>query len=191
MVRTLSVLSLISAGVLANAATLATFNDPAANGSTPLFSVDSSSMSGSWNGTGLNLVLSLTGVTYNDVKMSMASVSRTGNTVGSGSVVFYTNTVNDPIFKVDFSGGTVFEPFGFGASFVSNQGVSFSGSALSGQPPLTNGQFAFSFANPVVNGGTTTYTSAFTSSADPVPEPATLGLLGLAGAALARRRKSV
>ncbi|ARU42143.1 hypothetical protein CCB80_13725 [Armatimonadetes bacterium Uphvl-Ar1] len=60
----------------AQAVTIATHFDPAANGSTPLFFVNpSTSVSGSWMGTGLTLHVPVANLTFNDVKMDMALVT--------------------------------------------------------------------------------------------------------------------
>lgn len=172
----------------AQAVTIATHQDPALNGTTPLFSTTASQVSASWLGTGLTLDVPVASVTFNDVNMVMESVSRAGGSLGAGTVKFYTSDVNNPVFQVDFSGGSIFEPFGVGGSFIAQQDVTFSGSAVAGML-FDNEQFAFSFANPVVGANSNTYTASFTSSADVVPEPATMMVLGLVAAAAARRKR--
>ncbi len=186
-----SVLAAILVGAVASAqaVTIATHDDPALNGTTPLFFAAPSSISGSWTGTGLTLEIPVVPVSFTDVKMDMGSVTRAGNVLGAGTVKFYTTDINNPIFQVDFNAGTIFEPFGIGASFVSAQDVTFSGSAVSSLS-FENEQFAFSFANPVNFGNDgNSYTASFTSSADVVPEPASMAILGLGVAALARRKR--
>ncbi|ARU42142.1 hypothetical protein CCB80_13720 [Armatimonadetes bacterium Uphvl-Ar1] len=68
--------------------------------------------------------------------------------------------------------------------------MTFSGSAVAGYV-FDNEQFSFSFANPVSFGNDgVSYTASFTSSADVVPEPATMAVLGLGLAAFARRKRN-
>lgn len=176
----------------AQAVTIATHFDPAANGSTPLFFVNpSTSVSGSWAGTGLTLHVPVANLTFNDVKMDMALVTASSpGVLNSGTVKFYTTSIANPIFQVDFNSASIFAPFGFGGSFVSGQNVTFSGSAVAGYV-FDNEQFSFSFANPVSFGNDgVSYTASFTSSADVVPEPATMVVLGLGLAAFARRKRN-
>ena len=172
----------------AQAVTIATHDDPALNASTPVFSTTASAVSASWMGTGLTLEVPVASLVFNDVKMEMASVNRVGNTLGPGAVKFYTSDANNPIFQVNFTSASVFEPFGVGGSFIAQQDVSFSGSAVDGML-FDNEQFAFSFANPVIGQNGNTYTASFTSSADVVPEPASMLILGLGAAALAKRKR--
>ncbi|MFM9871924.1 MAG: PEP-CTERM sorting domain-containing protein [Fimbriimonadaceae bacterium] len=186
--KTLFTAVIIGAVASAQAVTIATHQDPALNGTTPLFFASAGAVSGSWTGTGLTLTVPVTAQTFNNVKMDMASVTRVGNTLGAGTVKFYTSDINNPIFRVDFAAGSIFEPFGLGASFASSQGVNFSGSAVSALT-FTNKQFAFSFANPVSSQNGNSYTASFTSSADVVPEPASMAILGLGVASLARRKR--
>jgi len=186
--RTILTGILVGAIASAQAVTIATHQDPALNGTTPLFNVTAGSVTGSWIGTGLTLDLPVSASVFSDVKMDMASVTRVGNTLGAGTVKFFTSDINAPIFQVDFNGGTIFEPFGVGASFISAQDVTFSGSAVNSLQ-FDNEQFAFSFANPVSGQNGNSYTASFTSSADVVPEPASMAILGLGVAALARRKR--
>lgn len=173
----------------AQAVTIATHDDPALTGATPMFQTSASQVSGSWLGTGLTLELPVVSQTFTDVFMVMDPVTRTGGSLGAGTVKFYTTDVNNPVFQVDFTSGSIFEPFGLGGSFIAQQDVTFSGSAVTGML-FDNEQFSFSFANPVSLGqGSNSYTASFTSSADVVPEPATMLVVGLAAAAAARRKR--
>lgn len=185
-----STIALCAFAVSAQAVTIATFDDPAPDGSTPMFTATDSVVSASWTGTGLTLLIPYASTSFSDVQMSMASVSRSGTDLGAGMVVFYTNDINNPIFTMSFDSGTIIEPFTAGSSEINADNVTFGGSALTGLDPLENEQFAFSFANPTGLGGQTrTYTSAMTSSADAVPEPATMALVAFGAAAVAARRR--
>lgn len=175
----------------ANAVTIATHDDPALSGATPLFFVSpgaNGTVTGSWTGNGLTLVVPVTSQSFSNVKMQMNSVTKTGNALGAGNVVFYTTNASNPLFRIDFSSASIFQPFGLGGSYIEGNNVTFSGSAVSSLQ-FQNAQFAFSFANPVQTPNGNTYTASFTSSADVVPEPATMAVAGLALAALAKRKR--
>lgn len=178
----------------ANAITIAAFSNPSA-GSPPLFTVTSTTVDASWLSTGLTLnVPGGVGGPYTDVKMQLdAPVTRSGITLGAGTFRFWTTDINNPIFTMTFDGGTIVEPFVGGASEFSGNVISFGGSAVPNAGNFVNEQFAFSFANPTnMGGGVHTYTASMDSSADVVPEPATLTLLaaGLAGFVVRRKRSS-
>lgn len=173
-------------GTTANAFTLATFDDPS-NGSVPMFTVTGSSVSGSWLGSGLNLKIPATSSIYNNVKMDMASVTRTGTNLGSGMVSFWDTDQNNPLFTISFDSAVIFEPFGTAGSYLNSNNVTFGGSAIASLGVLDEEQFSFSFANPTSGQNGNTYTASMTSSA--VPEPASMIALGLGLAALGARRK--
>ena len=187
--RKIAIFAVLSLAVGAQALTIATHDDPAFGPSTPLFTVTGSSVSGSWTGTGLTLDLPVVATSLNNMKMSMSAVTRAGGTLGAGVVKFYSTNINAPEFQVNFVSGSIFEPFGFGGSFLSGNGVTFSGSAISSLGAMSNQQFSFSFANPVISTNGNTYTASFTSSADVVPEPVSVIAVGALAAAVARRRR--
>lgn len=107
--------------------------------------------------------------------------------MGAGSVNFYTSDPSTPFFTITFSGGTFLNPSSSGSSELQGYSVDFAGPDVPG--PLFNEVFSFSLTNASTVGNTVTYTSSFTSSADIVPEPATVLFLGTGIAALAARRK--
>lgn len=174
----------------ANAFTVATFADPAVDGTTPLFSLNGNVLSGAWNGTGLLLQTPvLPAPDFPDATFIMSPLVATPINaslamVGAGSIQFFDN-LNQPILLIAFDSGLLTTAVSFGASDFIGQNVTFSGSLL-GQP-VTDEAFAFSFANPVAIPGGWTATAAFTSSA--VPEPATLAFFLLGGLPLLRTRR--
>lgn len=182
-------LAVLCVGAVAQAQsfTVATFSDPSNDPNSPLFTATSADVVGSWLGTGLDLVIPETSTTYNDVKMNMDSVSRTGTALGSGMISFWDTDMNNPLFTIEFEEAVILEPFFASASFIEGQDVTFGGSAIASLQPLSAEQFSFSFANPFAGQGFNTYTASMTSSA--VPEPASMIALGLGVAALASRKK--
>lgn len=169
----------------AGAEVIATFDDPAADSSTPLFAFDALSMelSGAWSLPGLTL--ETIGGVFNDVTFSMgpSSVDLFGG-VSAGQIEFFDGAAS--ILVITFDSGQL-NPTTFGATeFLATNVVSFSGSVL--PLPVENESFAFAFANQVdIGGGGFTATASFTSSADVVPEPATLVSLVLSGFLCCRR----
>ena len=196
MKRLLALTSLVCAGAFAHAGTIATFFDPAADASTPLFVFDTATniLTGSWTGTGLNVQTPglIGGGAVNNAKFSTSAIALTNVpstdiwTGGAGQFRFYTDDINNPFLVVDFTGATLFSPLNFGASEFSGSIVNMSGPNV--PTGLTNEQFSFSLANPAVSGNLRTYTASFTSSA--VPEPASMVALGLGLAALLRRKRA-
>ena len=198
MKKVLLIAMIVSGAVASQASfTLATNTDPSPSGATPLFAWDqgNNTLSGSWTGNGLDLQTPgfIGGGVVNNAHFVMNSVALTVvipnvlYMMGAGTVNYYTNDVNNPFFTITFSGGTFLNPFTAGASQINGNVIAFSGPNV--PSPLTNQQFSYSFANPVTNGGVTSYTSAFTSSADIVPEPVSMIALGTGLVALVSRRK--
>lgn len=192
--KTLSALAAAAAVAAAHAETIATFADPSPDGSAPLFHFVSAApgsgvLSGGWSGTGLLLQTpGLAAPDFGDARFTMDPVAATGGpfvwTLGAGSVEFR-DSADALLFTISFTSGTLTSPVGAGASDFAGNGVTFAGPII---PPLFfNEAFAFSFANPVGTFDNYTVTSSFTSSADRIPQPATLALLLLGGLALRRR----
>lgn len=176
--------------------TLATFSDPS-QGTPFLFKWDTvnNTLSGSWTGTGLTLQTPgfSGGGQVNNATFSMANVSLTTvlpnvlYTMGAGSVNFLDSS-NNNVMTMTFAGGTFLNPLNAGGASSQGNAVTFSGPNVPAN--LTNESFAFSFANPTTVGTDVFYTGSFTSSADVVPEPASILLLGAGVAAFIRRRKN-
>jgi hypothetical protein len=185
--------------VAAQAVTIATHADPSPTGTPSVFTVDTvaNTVSASWMGAGLNLELPFLPMTSANLKLSMVPVTITSTVVvgpltirnlGAGEIRYYDTDINNPIFQINFDSAQVVEPAAASAADLTGNNVSFSGSALVGQV-LTNESMAYSFSNREVSGTNVNYTAAFTSSADVVPEPATMIAVGGAIAAFMVRRK--
>lgn len=188
------ILSCILAAVLlgavppANASvTVAAFSDPAVDGTTPLFTRIGNTLSGGWSGhpsLSLDLHVPITGQTWPNSTFTMTPLTiGTGGVLSAGTIWFY-NAAATLVLRIDFDAATLYAPFGWGASFMAMQDVTFSGPGI--PTNLVDEQFAFSFANPVQVPGGITWTASFTSSA--IPEPASLMVLATGMALLARRR---
>ncbi len=185
---------ILSCGLTPAAAvvTIATFADPAADGSTPLFTVDlvGDLITGGWDG--LTLEIPYSGNTYNDVLFTMTDVTYlgglSGGDTGGGTIKFFGVDPINPLIQIDFDSAHV-TPFGFGAMLYFDN-VTISGSEIGGS--LGGGSFAFGFGNQTPLSGDWnngyTATASFTSSA--IPEPATIILLGTAGIWVFRRKKA-
>ncbi len=194
----LAALAAVAGSVLAAPAlattTVAAFSDPTAGSPapTPLFAFDGATLTGGWSGSGLTLN-TLAG-SYSNVHFTVTPLAATpvfGTIfVLTGGAISFTDAFSNPLLQITFNSGQLVTPSGFGASDFVGQGVTFSGPILSGFASVSNETFAFSFANPTGTPTNYTATASFTSSADVVvPAPASVGLLGLAGLALARRRR--
>jgi hypothetical protein len=195
-----AVVVLLSCGLTqASATTIATFADPAASGSTPLFTVNlvNDIITGGWldSQTGLDLIIfGDSGNPFEDAFFTMTDVDYSGGIMGGdtgeGTIKFFADnqdTSTTPLIQIHFNKGHV-TPFSFGAMFYFDD-VTITGSEITGS--LTDASFAFGFGNqtPLSGGWNNGYTAtaSFTSSA--VPEPATIILLGTAGIFVFTRKK--
>ncbi len=183
----LAIASLYLSAQPANGDTIATFADPASDGSTPLFTLSGSTLSGGWSDTGLDLVTPISGDEFPDATFTMTdlTVLDTEGTLSGGTIEFFDN-VGGLILQIGFDSGQLFAPFGFGASTLVGHNVSFSGPIITF--PLEEELFSFSFANQITTPDGFTWTAAFTSSA--IPEPATLTLLVVGALTLGSRRRA-
>jgi len=198
--------------------TIATFADPSKNSSSPLFKVDFNSMklTGGWSDdkNGLTLKIPYGGLTFANAWFDMNEVAITfkatlpgvgvfGQT-GPGRVNFYQdgNSTNQ-LVVVDFNSGFV-SAYSFGAkeTLFTGENVRITCSQITGT--LSQEQFSFGFVNLAHLSDSTSWndgftaTAAFTSSAvpvsvpgPPIPEPATICLLGLGALSLLRRKRGV
>lgn len=184
----------------AKADTIATFDDPAIDGATPLFTVDfrpaQMTLSGGWaNGnTGLLLHIPYSGNNFTDAWFEMTDVqiiNTFGDTLG-GEINFYENgDSTTPLITINFESGHVgYSNFGADDIFAAD-GVEFSGSEIPLGLFSEEQIFTFTFANSAKLSGSWnngfTATAAFASSA--IPEPATICLLGLGTLSLIKRKK--
>ena len=198
-----------------NSFLVATFADPALDSSTPLFTVvygTSGSVTGGWGDDQPGLDLEVPIINSNpfidaffEVSPLLYNGDATGGTTGAGTIKFF-NDGDDPgtatpLVRIDFDSAQVNPGSLYGDNLFQFNNVDITVDGYSGV--LEQEQFSFGFANkvfidppsPVGTMGALmtvdpigfTATAAFTSSA--VPEPITLGLLGLGSLVLLRRRR--
>lgn len=182
-----------------HAITMVTFADPAADGSTPLFQLDStnnpSMFTGGWSGTGLTLetpglpIPDLADATFSMTPLVATPVFQSPAisawTLPQGTIQFFDSS-SALVLQIDFDSAVLSIPFGFGANeFSGFSNVTFSGPSV--PAGLTQEGFGFSFANPVAAGNVLSVTASFTSSA--VPEPMTLLVLAMGLPVLLVRRR--
>jgi len=210
----IAILVILSCGLAQATVTIATFADPSEDSDNPLFTIDFSNMklNGGWadDKTGLILEIPYSGYTidignaFENAWFDMTEVTITSTVMipdfgtfgqtGSGEINFYEDgNSTDPLVVIDFESGLVSQ-YSFGADEIfTAENVTITGSKITGT--LSEEKFTFGFANLAYLTGSTdwndgfTATASFTSSA--VPEPATIGLLGLGALSLLRRKRSV
>lgn len=185
-----------AAAATAHGSTIATFADPTTGPAPSLFQWNAvtSTLTGGWSGTGLNLLTPSTSAPdYADAKFTVSPLVATSTFMGialfgAGSIDF-TDSANNLVFKIEFDSAMMTSSLSFGGSDFVGFNVRFSGSLL--DFPTQNEAFAFSFANPVSTQTGFTVTSSFTSSADQiVPAPGAMALMGLGGLLAIRRKRN-
>lgn len=180
--------------------TVATFDDPSANASNPLFEVNLTTdlVTAGWDDSQTNLDLDVvySGNVFNNAFFEMTPVTYTGGltggTTGGGTIEFWPDggDVNDPLIQIDFDSANIsLTSFGALDLFIAD-GVTITGTEI--DLPLTDEAFSFGFANQQILPGQDGYTAtaAFTCSATVIPEPATIALLAGGLMILARKRSS-
>lgn len=172
-------------------ATILTFADPAGGGDTPLFQLSGGMLTGGWSGAGLTLETpGLSAPNYPNAKFTFSPVAVMGMapflTLGAGSINFF-DSMNNPLATITFSGGILTDALGFGSSQFAGFDVEFTGPIMEGTP--SQEAFSFSFANQEGTPDDYMATASFTSSANNVPSPASVALLGVGMLLVTRRRR--
>ena len=181
-----------------SAETIATFADPALDGSTPLFSLVGNQLSGGWSGPNLDLLTpglpvtpNISNATFTMTPLTATLIATDFYSLNAGEIKFF-DASNTLVFDITFQSATLATNIGIGASDLALQDVSFAAPLEAPTTTFSNERFAFSFANDVVlpQDGKT-WTASFTSSSTVIPEPASAGLLAGGGVliGLLRRRR--
>lgn len=175
---------------------IAYFDDPSGQASNPFFTIDVANglVTGGWDDTevGLDLYIPYSGAVYYDAYFTMTDLTYAGSLNGgftSGGVVnFFADGGVVPVLTFTFGSASVSPVALGGVDLIFSDNVTISGSEIG--IVLTDESFTFGFANQTLLPGGTGYTatSNFISSAT-IPEPATVGILGLGLAAVGSRRK--
>lgn len=186
----------------AQASTIATFADPASGPTTPLFAWDNgtTTLTGGWAGLGLNLLTpGVPAADFANATFTMTPLTQTATFSGivllTGGTIRFFDSGAAEVLRIDFSSAVLSASLSVGASDLTANNVTFSGSMIPLGSTISNEAFAFSFANPVQTGQTGlppsfTVTSSFTSSADIIiPAPGAAALMGLGGIMAMRRRR--
>jgi hypothetical protein len=145
--------------------------------------------------TGLNLHVPVSAVTFANSWYEMTPLPFIGSLVnavaGAGTIKFHADgdlSSAAPIFQIDFASAHL--TFGgVGSSWLTGDGVVFSGTAVSAYPGFASTTMAFSFANQTIVERGFEATAAFTSSGMPVPEPVTIAFCVAGSLFYARRRR--
>lgn len=167
--------------------TIATFADPAADGNTPLFTVDvtGGQVTGGWTDPGL--ILEIPGIgSFTDTTFAMTPLSYSGSILGGtasdGSLSFYEAGAipgsTPPLVMISFD-SVQCSPGGlYATEQLSMNDVTITGSAVPGG--LAQESFSFAFANQELfsEGEGFTATASFTSSA--IPEPTIIAYMAIA-----------
>jgi hypothetical protein len=206
-----AVICLLLAGLAQGSITVATFADPAADSTTPLFNVDFASgiIKSLWgNGNmGLDLKIAEHIAPYEDVWFTISSNPPTSSLslnisaqdtfwgmkfgkTGAGIIKFYEhNATVDPILMISFDEAYI-TPSSFGAGEklgpVSPNIKIYDYTDMVPQVDIGE-SFSFGFVN--INGNATKYDATSSFSLSAVPEPTTIALLSIGALSLIRKRK--